>query len=233
MSDLHMLGLDMDVLEAIKGRTSTRAFLKMEVSENTVRKILDTARWSPSGVNSQPWQVAVTAGETKRIIGDRIIAAFENGQRGNPDYKYYADRFPEPYRSRQVACGVALYGALGIQREDKERRREQWIKNYHGFDAPIELFLFIDEALEKGSWLDTGMFIQSIMLAARAFGLETCPQAALSEYPDIVRDVLDIPNSLHLVCGIAVGYPESGDPVNNYRTDREEVDTFTRWYGIA
>ena len=110
---------------------------------------------------------------------------------------------------------------------------EQWIKNYYGFGAPVEFFIFIDEALEKGSWLDTGMFLQNIMLAARAFGLETCPQAAMSEYPDIIREVLGLPKSMQLVCGIAIGYPDTAAPVNNYRTEREEVDSFTRWYGVG
>ncbi len=223
----------MDLLEAIKGRASTRAFLDKEVTSETIRQVLDVARWAPSGVNSQPWQVAVTSGDKKQQIGDRIVAALKDGEKAKPDYKYYADKFSEPYRSRQVTCGKALYGALGIQREDKERRMDQWIQNYYGFGAPVELFIFIEDILEKGSWVDTGMFIQNVMLAARGFGLETCPQAAMAEYPDVIREVLELPDSLQLVCGIAVGYPEPEDPVNNYRTEREKVDTFTRWYGLG
>ena len=233
MPDSRVVVWCMDVLEAMRGRASTRAYLDKEVTGETVRKILDAARWAPSGVNSQPWQVAVVGQETKRQIGDKIVAAFKAGEKSKPDYKYYADRFPEPYRSRQVTCGKALYGVLEIERDDKERRMEQWIKNYYGFGAPVEFFIFIDEALEKGSWLDTGMFLQNIMLAARAFGLETCPQAAMSEYPDIIREVLGLPKSMQLVCGIAIGYPDTAAPVNNYRTEREEVDSFTRWYGVG
>ena len=220
----------MDVIEAIRGRASTRAFLDKPVSRETIRTILDTARWAPSGVNSQPWQVAVVTGEIKQRIGDRIVAALKDGKKANPDYKYYVDKFPDPYRSRQVTCGKALYGALGIEREDKQRRMEQWIKNYYGFGGPVELFIFIEDVLETGSWIDIGMFIQNVMLAARGCGLETCAQAAMAEFPDIVRETLGFPDSLKLVCGIVIGYADREDPVNNYRTEREEVDTFTKWF---
>lgn len=220
----------MDVIEAIRGRASTRAFLDEPVSRDTLRKLLEAARWAPSGVNTQPWQVMIVTGSTQKRIGDEIIAARQAGEPSRTDYKYYADKFPEPYRSRQKACGYALYGALGIAKEDTERRTEQWFRNYHGFGAPVELFVFIDAALEKGSWLDCGMFIQNVMLAARGLGLETCPQAAMAEYPDIVRRNLHLPDSLLLICGIAVGYADRAHPVNNYRTEREPVEAFTRWF---
>lgn len=222
----------MELLEAIRGRASTRAFLDQPVSKETIHNVLEAARWAPSGGNTQPWQVAVVAGETKRTIGDRMVAAFQSGDKGDADYQYYAHRFPEPYRKRRFTCGMALYDALEIERSDREARNLQWEKNYHGFDAPVEIYIFVDEALEMGSWVDAGMFIQNVMLAARAFGLETCPQAALAEYPDIVREELDLPNSMKLICGIAMGYPEKEAPVNNYRTERESVDGFTKWFGV-
>ena len=137
----------MDILEAIRDRASTRAFLDKSVSEETVRGVLETARWSPSGVNSQPWQVAVVGKTVKQKIGDRIVAAMKAGQKAKPDYKYYADRFPGAYRKRQVACGKALYDALGIERDDRERRTEQWVNNYYGFGAPVELFVFVEDFL--------------------------------------------------------------------------------------
>ncbi len=141
-------------MKAIKGRASTRAFLEKPVSHETVRTILNAARWAPSGANTQPWQVAVVTGDVKQRIGDAVVAAVNQGQKPNPDYHYYANRIPEPYRSRQIACGKALYGALGIERNDKERRKEQWLKNYHGFGAPLELFVFLEDFLEKGSRVD-------------------------------------------------------------------------------
>jgi nitroreductase len=195
------------VIEAMRGRASTRAFEDRSVSKDLVREIIDTARWAPSGVNTQPWQVAVVTGKTKRQIGEALTEARLSGQPPDPDYGYYPDRYPEPYLSRQRACGYALYNALGIKREDTERRMKQWLKNYHGFGAPVELMIFIDETMAKGSWLDMGMFVQNVMLSARHYGLETCPQASMAEYPNIIRRILGLPKSMLLVCGIALGYP--------------------------
>lgn len=220
----------MNIIEAIRGRASTRAFLDRAVARETIEAILEAARWAPSGGNTQPWEVAVVTGDLKQQIGDRMVAALRSGDPGSADYQYYAHRFPEPYRTRRFTCGMALYDALGIARTDKEARAQQWEQNYHGFGAPVELFFFVDAALEMGSWIDTGMFIQNVMLAARAYDLETCPQAALAEYPDIVRELLGLPPEKKLVCGVAMGYPDRAAPVNNYRTGREPVDVFTRWY---
>jgi nitroreductase len=220
----------MDVLDAIQGRASTRAFLEKPVPRSVLHQILDTARWAPSGVNTQPWHAAVVTGQSQKRIGDLIIQALESDQKPNPDFSYYTTEFPEPYISRQRACGYALYNALGIQRDDYDRRKEQWYKNYHSFGAPAQIYLFIDDFMQIGSWVDMGMFIQNIMLAARGLGLETCPQASLSEFPDIVRDTLGIGADKKLICGIAVGYADADDPVNNYRTEREPVENFTTWH---
>ena len=220
----------MDIIEAIRDRTSIRAFLDRPVDKEVIHQIIDVARWGPSGANTQPWQVVVLTGVTKRQLGDALAEAHSSERPVNPDYKYYADHFPEPYRSRQWACGFALYASLGIQRNGREGRKAQWLKNYHGFGAPVELLFFIDSVLEKGSWLDMGMFIQNVMLASRGFGHETCPQASLAQHPGLVRQILRLPDSLLLVCGVALGYPDRNDPVNNYRTEREPVEGFTKWF---
>ncbi len=221
---------DLDILEAIRDRASVRAFLDKPVSRDLIHQILDTARWAPSGANTQPWQVAVVAGKTKQQLGDALAEARSSRQPDNPDYKYYAKPFSEIYRVRQMACGFALYGALGIERRDKAARRAQWLKNYYGFGAPVEIMFFIDKALKKGSWIDMGMFIQNVMLVARGLELETCPQASFAEYPDIVREILGLPESMMVVCGMAVGYADYDHPVNNYRTEREVVENFTQWF---
>ena len=220
----------LSVIDAIRHRASTRAFEDRSVDKNVIHQILDTARWAPSGVNTQPWQVVVISRETKKKVATALIEARSSGQTPNPDYHYYSKRITEPYRSRQRACGAALYGALDIERTDKEARIKQWFKNYNGFGAPVELLFFIDSVLEKGSWLDMGMFIQNVMLAARGHGLETCAQASMTEFPDIVRDILKLPDSLSLICGVALGYPATEDPVNQYRTEREPVESFTTWF---
>jgi nitroreductase len=220
----------MQTTDAMKSRASTRAFLDKDVPREAVTAILDAARWAPSGVNMQPWQVAVVTGDTRNRIAERIISARNNGQAENPDYRYYPEEWFEPYKSRRKETGLALYGALGIGREDKEKRVEAWYNNYRFFGAPVGLLIFLDRRLGQGSWVDIGMFIQNIMLAAQSHGLATCPQASLAEYPDIVRETLDIDSQWALVCGVALGYPDPAAPVNGYRTPREPVEAFTSWY---
>lgn len=220
----------MDVIQAITQRASTRAFLDRAVARETVDAILDAARWAPSGVNTQPWQVMVVTGQTQQRIGDAIIAARADGTEPDPDYQYYPTRWSEPYKTRRFECGMAMYGALGIQREDKQRRLEQWEANYRFFGAPLGLLFLLDRDMEKGSWVDMGMFIENVMLAALGHGLATCPQASLAEYPNLVRDILQLPENLALVCGMSMGYPDPDAPVNRYRTSREPVSAFRRWY---
>ena len=220
----------MKVTEAIRNRKSTRAFLDKPVPQKLVVEILDCARWAPSGVNSQPWQVTVISGEPKRQLGKALAKCRIDGIKANPDYQYYPSEIKEPYITRKRACGRALYKALGIQQNEIENRRKQWMKNYQGFGAPVILLFFIDANLEKGSWVDMGMFIQNVMLAARGHGLETCPQAALAEYPNVVRKRLNISKTKKLICGMALGYADYDDPSYQYRTDREPVKKFVQWF---
>ncbi len=220
----------MDVLEAMRGRKSTRAYLDKPVARATVELILDAARWAPSGVNSQPWQVAVVTGATKERISADLLAARTAGQPENPDYAYYPSEWREPYKSRRKATGLALYQALNIGKEDTSARLKAWNNNYRFFGAPVGLLFFVDRALAQGAWVDMGMFIENVMLAARAYGLETCPQASLAEYPDIVRGILNIPDMRALVCGMALGFADSNAPVNSYRIEREPVSAFITWH---
>ena len=220
----------MNVGEALRTRKSTRAFLDRDVSREQVTKILDLARFSPSGVNSQPWQVGVVRGEKKVRLCAEIEAAFRRGQEGRMEYQYYPAKWAEPYRSRRFECGVRLYRALEIERHEKERRLEQWVANFRAFDAPVALFFFIDSRMETGSYMDYGMFLQSFMLAAVEQGLATCPQAALGEYPAIVKQSLGYSDDFILVCGMALGYEDKAAKVNSYRTSREPVDSFTRFF---
>ena len=222
----------MDIINAIKTRASTRAFLNQAVARSLVEEILEAARWAPSGTNTQPWQVAVLTDQAKRALCQKMQDKFIAKQRGTPDYNYYtAGKLQEPYRTRRFNCGMALYGALNITREDKQAREAAWSRNYTAFDAPVMLLFFIDKILEKGSWLDYGMFLENVMLAALNFGLATCPQQALAEYPDMVREYLGAEYADKvLICGMALGYPDTNAVVNNYRTERDSVDIFTRWY---
>jgi nitroreductase len=220
----------MNFLEIIHNRQSVRAFLKKPVAQETLIQLLEVARFAPSGVNTQPWRVAVLGQKARQAIAQDYIAAKEAQEPDCPDYQYYPKEWIEPYLQRRRACGLALYSALHIAKEDAVRRKEQWYKNYSFFGAPAGLMILIDSRLETGSWLDTGMFIQTILLAARGLGLEACPQAALSERPDIIRKHLNLSTELKVVCGIALGYADWSDPINQYRTEREPIEVFTTWH---
>jgi nitroreductase len=220
----------MDVLEAMRSRKSTRAYLDTPVARETVEAVLDAARWAPSGVNIQPWRVAVVTGSTKERISTDLFAARESRQPEKPDYAYYPAQWEEPYKSRRKASGLALYAALKISKDDTFARLKAWNNNYRFFGAPVGLLFFVDRALSQGAWVDMGMFIENVMLAARAHGLDTCPQASMAEYPEIVRRILNVPESHALICGMALGYADTSAAANSYRTEREPVSAFTTWY---
>ncbi|MCX8515350.1 MAG: hypothetical protein RL017_259 [Pseudomonadota bacterium] len=220
-----------DLTQALLQRKSVRAFLDKEVKHEDIVDILDKARHAPSGTNTQPWVVAVLSGQKKKQLDALLLAQFENGVARQMDYNYYPiTKLPANLNSRRVACGLQMYHTLGINREDIEKRKLQWGKNYSAFGAPVVLYFFADKSLEKGSFMDYGMFMQSIMLMAVSKGLGTCAQAALAEQPQIVRSFLGYSDNYVLVCGMALGYEDQTDIINSYRTPREEVTSFTTFF---
>jgi nitroreductase len=221
------------VAEAITSRHSVRAFLDQPVSRETIEHLLDLARYAPSGTNTQPWHVYVLGGAIKRDLSAAILADYANNdERDEREYEYYPTDWYEPYLARRRACGWGLYGSLGIERGDKERMQAQRARNYIFFDAPVGLLFSIERRLNTGSWMDLGMFIQNVMLAARGEGLHTCPQAAFANYHNIIRRHVPIPDDEIVVCGMAVGYRDPEAPENVWRTDREPVTGFTQWFGF-
>ena len=205
---------------AITSRRSVRAFLPDAVPESTVREILDVAAWAPSGTNMQPWRVYVTTGETKQRVSRAILNSGLRAEKARGEYKYYPDKFFEPYYARRRAVGYALYGHLGIGKRDVDQMRTQHDRNFVFFDAPVGMIFTIDRRLNQGSWVDYGMFLQNIMIAARARGLHTCPQAAFAPYHQQIRPVLEIPEEEIVVCGMALGYEDASKPENRLRTER-------------
>lgn len=212
---------------AITSRRSVRAFLPDPVDDETIRDILRVANRAPSGTNMQPWKVWVTTGETKQKITDAILNSGIRAEKAKWDeYKYYPDQFFEPYYGRRRAVGFALYSALGIGKRDVDQMRAQHDRNFVFFDAPVGMIFTIDRRLNHGSWIDHGMFLQSIMIAARGRGLHTCPQAAFAPYHRQIRPVLAIPDEEIVVCGMALGYEDASKPENNLRTERVPLDEF-------
>jgi nitroreductase len=220
------------VEDAITSRRSVRAFLPTPVNEHIVRELLALAARAPSGTNTQPWKVIAMAGEAKDALCEAVMAAREKEPMGASEYKYYPTKWREPYLARRRKIGWDLYGLLGIEKADKERMRAQFGRNYLFFDAPVGLIFTIDRDLELGSWLDYGMFLENLMLAARGLGLDTCPQAAWMVYPEAVATALELPEEEMVVCGMSLGYADRSKPEDALVTDREPADGFASFTGF-
>lgn len=220
----------MHVLEAIRERGSTRAFLPVPVRNALLREVLSAARYAPSGTNMQPWRVHVVSGAVRDALCASAMASARAGHEDPTPYAYYPPTWREPYLSRRRACGWGLYGTLGIVKTDRERMLGQQVKNFDFFGAPTGMFFTVDRDLSQGSWLDYGMFLQTVMLAARGVGLATCPQAAWLSHHELVRRTLSLPDTEALVCGMAIGYQDLSDAVNGFRPERIGVDQFVRWH---
>ena len=217
---------------AITSRHSMRAYLPTAVPRELVEDLLRVAARAPSGTNTQPWQVHVLTGAAKQRLSDRIGAIFENPvelAEHEREYDYYPKEWTSPYLERRRKVGWDLYGLLGIAKTDKARMHRQHGRNYRFFDAPVGLIFSIDRMLQQGSWLDYGMFLQNIMVAARARGLHTCPQAAFTQFHRVIAEELAFKPDQMLVCGMALGYADPAAVENSLVTERTDVSEFTRF----
>lgn len=214
------------VKAAITSRRSIRAFLPTPVEPGLINELLQIAATAPSGSNVQPWNVHVVSGAARDRLSAALLAAHEAGEPSTREYEYYPVKWRSPYIDRRRATGWGLYGTLGIQKGDHEASSRQHGRNYELFGAPTALIFTIDRDLETGSWLDYGMFIQNIMVAARGCGLHTCPQAALANYPHIVKQQLGIDDQKIVMCGMSIGYADPDDPVNEFQPERIALNDF-------
>ncbi|PZO77140.1 MAG: nitroreductase [Mesorhizobium amorphae] len=211
--------------EAIASRRSVRAFLPDPVDPAVVRDILNVSARAPSGTNMQPWRVYVLTGAAKQGVADAILDSGIRAEKVEWDeYKYYPDHFFEPYLSRRRTVGFGLYAKLGIGRREVERMRAQHDRNFTFFDAPVGMIFTIDRRLAQGSWIDYGMFLENIMIAARARGLHTCPQAAFAPYHRQIRPILGLAEEEIVVCGMALGFEDTTKPENDLRTERAPLE---------
>ena len=220
----------MNVTEALQQRKSVRAYLDKPVEDEKINAVLNAARHAPSGVNTQPWQVAVVTGETKKKLQEKIEATFRGGDKGKSEYAYYPEEWGEPFTSRRKECGLLMYKTLKIERGDRERQTDQWAANYRAFDAPVMLLFFMDKRMKEGSFMDYGMFLQSVMLSAVEQELATCPQASIADYPEIIKAELGYSDDNIVLCGMALGYEDKDALVNSYRTSRLEAEEFTQFF---
>lgn len=235
MNEGHIRGgAGLEALRVIRERRSCRAFLDQPVALERVHEILDVARFAPSGTNTQPWRVDVVSG----VVRDRLVAVLESAfddpardEKYKPPFSYYPAAWWEPYLGRRRQLGWALYARLGIEKGESARMHAQHRRNMRFFDAPVGLFFTVDSRLAQGSWLDCGMFIQNVMLAAQACGLATCPQAAFLPFHELIREVLGWADGQTLVCGMSLGHADPHAPENSLAPERVAVDEFARFLG--
>ncbi len=219
---------------AITSRHSIRAFLPTPVPHAVIEDILAVAARAPSGTNTQPWQVHVLTGEARSELSRDIRAAYDDPEeraRHTEPYAYYPTEWRSPYIDRRRKVGWDLYSLLGIGKADKARMHEQHARNYDFFGAPVGLMFTIDSVLQQGSWLDYGMFLQNVMVAARGRGLDTCPQAAFTQFHRIIARHLALPEGQTVVCGMSLGHADPAAVENTLITEREPVSGFVRFHG--
>lgn len=230
--DLNVQAVD----DVINSRMSARAFTQQPVSRELIQEILEIASRAPSGTNTQPWQVYVLQGQSRDRLVNKVVTAHE-AMRTNPElakqyqepYDYYPARWVSPFIDRRRENGWGLYGLLGIGKTDRERMHEQHQRNFKFFDAPVGLMFTLNTVMGRGSLFDYGMFVQNIMLAARARGLHTCPQAAWNSFHSIILPHIGAGENEMVVCGMALGYADESDVVNTFRTPRVPASEFTHW----
>ncbi|RZJ85490.1 MAG: nitroreductase [Massilia sp.] len=217
---------------AITSRRSTRAFLDKPVERADIERILEVAARAPSGTNTQPWRVYVLTGQARRNLSEAILAVNadpEVARQHAEEYAYYPREWISPYVDRRRKVGWDLYSLLGLTRDNKAGMAAQHARNYRFFDAPVGLIFTIDRIMEQGSWLDYGMFLQNIMVAARGRGLDTCPQAAFTQYHRVIARQLALPENEMVVCGMALGWADPDKIENSLVTEREQVGNFARF----
>ena len=222
-----------DVDQAILSRRSVRAFLPTPVPDDLVVHMLAAAARAPSGTNMQPWRVHALAGAARDRFCDAMESAFLAGITDDgAEWDYYPDPLFEPYLARRRKVGWDLYGLLGIHRGERDKIQRQHARNFRFFDAPVGLICTMDRRLKFGSWLDYGMFLENIMIAARGRGMDTCAQAIFAEYPKTVRRLLNLPDDEIIVCGMAIGYADASAPENTLVTERASPAEFATFAGF-
>ncbi|TFW08523.1 nitroreductase [Oxalobacteraceae bacterium OM1] len=217
---------------AITSRRSIRAFLPTPIAREDIEAILNVAARAPSGTNTQPWKVYVLSGAMKEKLSAEILRAHNDPQltkQHEEEYAYYPREWVAPYIDRRRKVGWDLYSLLGLTRDNKLGMHQQHGRNYAFFDAPVGMIFTIDRIMQQGSWLDYGMFLQNIMVAARGRGLDTCPQAAFTQYHRIIGELLQLSQDEMVVCGMALGYADPSKIENTLVSEREPASSFARF----
>jgi len=219
--------------EVMLARRSVRGFLPTPVSRSMIEDILRVSSKAPSGSNIQPWQVYVVTGQRKEEITQAVLEAFNDPEKNvlhRPEYIYYPKNWAEPFLGRRRKVGYDLYDLAGIARGEHQKMHQFHGKNYEFFGAPVALMLTIPRMMEQGSWLDYGMFVQNILIAATARGLASCPQAAFIAYHQIIASILEMPAEEQFVMAISLGYEDTSEKINQLTTERAELKDFVKFF---
>lgn len=215
--------------KVLRARRSVRGFLPATVDDDTMQAVFELAQTAPSNCNTQPWEVHVASGGVAATLKDTIVAAMNAGQM-DMDFPFIA-KYEGVHKERQYDAAAQLYGAMGIARSDKAARHEAFMRNFQFFDAPHAAFLFLPESHGVREAADVGIYAQNLMLSLTAYGIASCPQAALSFHASIVREVLGVPETMRLLMGIAFGYEDTSVAANATRVGREKIDKVVKFHG--
>lgn len=221
----------MKVSDAIRSRKTCRAFRAEPVDPGVIRRMLALSARAPSGGNLQPWKVYVLVGQARDELVRRVHERRKETPMGEaPEYHIYPPELTEPYKSRRFQIGEAMYATIGIPREDRAARMKQFLRNWEFFGAPVGLIFTIDRQMQQGQWADLGMFMENIMLLAREEGLDTCPQEAWAVWHRILRELLAIPETEMVFCGMAIGYADWDAPINQLSSERAPLEDFVNFH---
>lgn len=212
-------------------RRSVRAYLPTPVGDALLHDVLQQARLAPSGANLQPGVFVQVRGAVRETLSTELIDAWREGREEEEDYSYFPKPMPHTLRRRQVAAAQALYGALGVARDDRAGRDTQFERNFCFFNAPVALIVTMEHGFGSGGYMDLGMTLYGLMLAAQGKGLATCAIGAMASYPNLIRQHLGLNASSHIVCGMALGYADPQAPVNQTQTTRCELDEYFKVVG--
>ena len=218
----------MNVTEAVQTRRSVRQFTDRPVELETIRRVLDTARWAASGCNYQPWEASVLTGQPLKDFQAKLMA--DGPQQA--EYDWTAPGQEDAYKQRLNRVSAGMFGALGIARDDSAGRMKAMARNTTSFDAPALLLCYFPRLMKEPQWSDTGMWLQSIALLLREEGLDSCFQEFMGLYPKSIRDFLGLEHDRYMVfCGMAIGYRDPDAPINNFERERVPLDEQVKFFG--
>lgn len=209
-------------------RYCVRAFEDRVVSQETLKEILDYARFAACSKNMQPWKVYAVSGEPLKSLAADMVAALKNGDEHAPP-RPDSEKPPEEHWDRARTCGFSLFQLKGIARDDKEKRLAHYAENYSFFQAPVELFFGMDKSLPERQLIDMGIFLERVMNKASELGLGSCPQASVADFPNVLKKHLNHPDDIEILFGLSMGYEDQNALVNTFRTEKLSVDEFTTW----